>query len=797
MIKNYLLIAFRSLQKHISYAAINVVGLSIGLATCLLLITWISHELSYDTFHEKASRIYRASLEYSFGGQTARTAISPTALLPAVQKNFAEVETGVRLYNPSAWTPYVLQKDDKLFQEGRFYFADSTFFDVFTFPLLKGSAKDALTQPNSVVLTRSMAKKYFGSEDVIGKTIMVNNKQEYTVTGLTEDVPSNSLLQYDFIGSFSSLNASKEQIWWSANYETYIVLAPGASITTLFEKTSALVKKELAGELTNPGDYVVYNYIPLTDIYLRSDMSENKAVSDIQYIYIFGAIAMLVLIIACINYINLATARAADRAREVGIRKVVGALRPQLFIQFISESVIVTYMALLMAFLLAKVALPFFNEMTAQPLDSSHFINPAFIITAIAGATVIALVAGAYPAFAITAFKPVSVLKGNFKTSGKGIWLRKSLVVVQFGISIVLTISTMVVIKQLSFIQHKKLGYDKENTVILPLDGQTAKVYEQLKNEILRSGIATHVARAIESPTHINGTYSLNIPGFSNNVGIMVTANAVDPDFIPALGMELITGRNFTENDYIKMRKDTVCSFVLNESTIKEVGLSPEQAIGTFINMHNRKGEIVGVVKDFHFNTLQQKISPLILFTEEQQFHTILIKLKKGDPREALATLKSICNNITPHRPFEYTFLDQEYTAMYRNEERMSQISSTFATLTIIIACLGLFGLVSFSASQKTKEIGIRKVMGASAASVVLLITKDFTRLVILSIVIGIPAAYWIMSQWLNGFAYKTDIGIWPMVLAGISSLLIAFGTASFQAIKAALVNPVDTLRNE
>ncbi|HEY9047061.1 MAG TPA: ABC transporter permease, partial [Ohtaekwangia sp.] len=413
MIKNYLLIALRSLRKHLSYALINILGLSLGLATCLLLVIWIGHELSYDKFHEKASRIYRASLEYSFGGQTSKTSVSPTALLPAVQKNFAEVETGVRLYNPSEWTAYVLQKDDKHFQESRFFYADSTLFNVLSFPLLKGNPDKALTQPNSVIFTRSMAKKYFGNEDVVGKTILVNNKQEYTITGLTEDAPSNSIFQYDFIGSFSSLNASREQIWWSANYETFILLAPGASISSLAEKTNALVKKELASELTNPGDYVVYNYLPLTDIYLRSDMDESSVVSDIQYIYIFGAIAFLVLVIACINYINLATARAADRAREVGIRKVVGALRPQLFLQFISESMIITYIALFIAFILAKVGLPFFNEMTGKSLDSALFINPTFITVALLGATVVAWIAGAYPAFAITAFKPVSVLKGN------------------------------------------------------------------------------------------------------------------------------------------------------------------------------------------------------------------------------------------------------------------------------------------------------------------------------------------------------------------------------------------------
>lgn len=792
MIKNYFLIAFRSLRKHLSYSLINVFGLSLGLATCLLLVTWIKHELSYDKFHEKADRIYRGCLEYSFGGQTSKTPVSPTALLPAMQKNFAEVETGVRIYNASAYKAFILRHDDKLFQERGFTYADSTFFQVFSFPLLKGNPDKALTEPNTVILTRSMAKKYFNSEDIIGKTIQVNNDTEYSITGLMEDVPANSTLKFDFIASFSSLPASRETIWWTANYETYVVLAPETNAAALFNKTNELVKKELASDLTNPGDYVTYNFFQLNDIYLHSGLA-----SDIQYIYIFGSIALLVLFIACINYINLATARAADRAKEVGIRKVVGALRNQLFVQFISESVILTFVALGVAFMIAKINLPLFNQITGKQFDSSVFFEPQFLLASAGAAVIIAMLAGAYPAFAITAFKPVRVLKGNFKTSGKGIWLRQSLVVTQFSISIILIIGTIVVLNQLSFIQNKKLGYSKDKIVMIPLDQQTKKVYNTLKAEILRSGVATHVARAIESPTQINGSYSLKLPGSSNQIGVLVRANAVDPDFIPALNMEVIAGRNFTENDYMRMEKDTVCSFVLNESTVEQLGLTNENAIGTTIDMNNRKGEIIGVVKDFHFAPLQQQIAPLILFTESYQLSTIFIKLKDGDTHKQIANLKSIAATVIPNRPFEYTFLDEEYNAMYANEERMSIVSTTFATLTIIIACLGLFGLVSFSAAQKTKEIGIRKVMGASAAGIVLLITKDFARLVIIAILIAIPVAYWLMEGWLNDFAYRTDLSVWPFAAAALLAIVIAFGTASFQAIRAALINPVDTLRSE
>ena len=364
MLKNYLLTSLRNLNKHLVYSMINMVGLGLGLATCLLLAIWIRQELSFDRFHEKADRIYRASLEYSFGGQTSKTSVSPTALLPALQKNFSEVENGVRLYNPSSYSPFIVKKDDKLFQEGKFYFADSTFFKIFSFKLLRGDAEKVLTLPKSVVLSQSMARKYFGEEDPLGKTLQINNRDDYTVTGVMEDVPDNSLLQFDFVASFSSLEQSREQIWWSANYQTFLLLNPNADVPSLQEKTNALVKKELASELTNPNDYVKYNFMPLTDIYLRSDSKESEVVSNILYLYAFGGIAALILIIACINYINLATAKAADRAKEVGIRKVIGALKRQLFFQFIGESLIITIFLALLAFLLAQLALPIFNSIT-------------------------------------------------------------------------------------------------------------------------------------------------------------------------------------------------------------------------------------------------------------------------------------------------------------------------------------------------------------------------------------------------------------------------------------------------
>lgn len=800
MLVNYILIAIRNLRKHFTYSLINIVGLSLGLTTCLLLVLWIRHELSYDHFHEKKGRIYRAALEYSFGGQTAGTTVSPTALLPALQKNFAEVETGARLFNASSYNPFIIRYEDKLFEESRFYFADSTLFDVFTFRLIRGDKQQALAKPQSIVITQPMAVKYFGSEDPIGKVLLVNNRAEYTVTGVLDEVPSNSMLKFDFIASFSSHPAAKDPIWWSANYQTYVVLRADANVPALQNKINELVKKELANELTNPGDYVKYPLMPLLDIYLRSNMDEPEVVGSIQYVYVFSGIAALVLIIACINYINLATAKAADRAKEVGIRKVVGAVRKQLFLQFVGESLVIVFVSFGCALLLASLCLPFFNNLTGKIFHTTDFLDLSFLSLSIAAIFSIGLVAGAYPAIFITAFKPVQILKGNFKTSGKGVWLRKSLVVFQFSISIILMIGTWVIYNQLGFIQNQRLGFDKENVLILPLDRKTSEVYSTLKNEFIKSGSATSVSRATEVPTRIRGGYSINLPGGSER-GMLITAMSVDEEFVRTMNMELVAGRNFTEQDMARTEKDTVYSFLLNERAVQELALSPENAVGTQLTMNGRKGTLVGIVKDFHFSSMHDKIGPLALFTDHAanpQLNYILVKLNQGSITQSLASLKSICENLIPHRPFEYRFVNEKYQSLYVAEQRMGTICTVFASLAIAIACLGLLGLVSFAAAQKTKEIGIRKVMGANGYHIVALFTRDFTSLVLLAVLIGIPASWYLIEKmWLIHFAYRIELTAVPFLGTALFCFTVAYATAGYQALKASLTNPIKTLRSE
>jgi putative ABC transport system permease protein len=797
MIKNYILISFRNLRKHLSYSLINIFGLGLGLATCLLLITWILHEVSYDRFNTNAERIYRGSLEYGFGGQVARTPVSPNALLPALL-SLPEVQTGVRVYNAANSNPYIVKYEDKLFQESKFYVADSTFFKVFSYKLLQGNPNKVLAEPYSVIITEKMAKKYFGQEDPIGKNLYVNNKQDYLVTGVMANPPSNSLMQFDFIAPFQSIRAGQSELtWWSANFQTFALLHPNADIKSVETKINEIVHKAVGQGLTGSNDYVRYNFMKLTDIYLRSDIDgEPEVTSDIRYIYIFAAVTLLILVIACINYINLATARATDRAKEVGIRKVVGALRNQLFMQFIGESIVITFFAFLFAYFVAQTMLPIFNEMTGKHFSGSLMMQPSFLLASFVGLVVIAVLSGAYPALAITSFKPVSVLKGNFKSSGRGIWLRKSLVILQFGISVVLITATIIIIKQLNFIQAKKLGYDKENTIILPLDEKTRQVYEALRAELIRTGSATQVSRGSESPTSIKGGYTINRDEGSNQPGIVTTGLLVDEDYLPTLGIEIIKGRNFTKEDRERLEKDTVYSFIINEAAQAALFLNDDEVIGKKVSMGRRRGEIIGLVKNFHFASLHTNINPLTIFPEDQ-FSKVFIKMPAGNVKANLEKIQNTYSTIVAHRPFEYQFLDQQYAGLYTAETRMSAIFVVFATLAIIIACLGLLGLVSFSAAQKTKEIGIRKVMGATAANIVILISQDFTKLVVIAIALGIPISYWMMSKWLHDFAYKTEIGLGPVLISSLICIVIALGTAGYQAVKAALIDPAKTLRSE
>ncbi|UII32363.1 ABC transporter permease [Fulvivirga ulvae] len=802
MFKNYFKIAVRNLINKSGYSFINIFGLAVGLSCCLLLVLYITDERSYDRFHEQSENIYRVNATYEYGGSSAKMYNTPTALLPGILREFSEVKTGTRLFDVSIFSPVVVQYNLQKFQEKKFFYADSTFFNVFSFEMIQGNPSTALVQPNSLVITESAAKKYFGDTNPMGKVLKINNTQDFQVTGVVEDTPNNSHFHFDFLASFYSLNASKSETWYSANYATYIVFENTASQHKLEKEITTFVTAQLGEEFASSGYSFSYDLMPITDIHLYSDVqAEMEPQGSIENVYIFTVIGILILLIACINYMNLATARSADRAREVGMRKVMGAFKKQLFYQFMGESVIITLLATAISIVIVSMVLGPFNAFTGKTLTTDHLLAPNILTGLSAIVIVVSLLAGAYPALSLASFQPGDVLKGSFRRSAKGNLLRKMLVVVQFSISIFLIIGTLVIYKQLNFMRDKKLGYNKENVLVISTDKEVNKNFERIKQQLEAKPDVLGVSIVSENPANINGGYSIHVEGMEGEKTLSVNAVTVDKDFVSNLGMEMIEGKPFTEADTERSTRedsnDREYSFLVNEELARQILLSPEDIVGRRAMLNGRNGIVKGVLSDFHFSSLKNKINPLVLFIEPAQYNEILIRIKPADMERTLASVGALWAELVPHRPFDYRFLDQEYQKLYDNELRLGDIFTLFASLAIIIACLGLFGLVAFTVEQRTKEIGIRKVLGATIANLFLLVSTDFTRLVLLAFLITAPLAYYAMSQWLSDFEYRVTVGLLPVLVAIFLALLLSLITISYQSVKAALMNPVDTLRNE
>jgi putative ABC transport system permease protein len=801
MLRNYIKIAFRNLRRSKAFSLINIFGLAVGLASCLLLFMYVSHELSYDDFQQRADRIVRVTMEYSMGGNVGKVPQTGTKVAPEFGRRFAEVESGVRLFNGQA----VVRYGDRQFSEKRFVYADSSLFSVFSFKLLKGSPQKALTAPNVVVLSASTASKYFGTEDPIGKTLRINagrTNTDFTVTGVVEDCPSNSQIKYDLFTSFTTLAAAREEQWWSANYATYLLLRKPGFIPALQAKIPGFMKAQSGETGTTGQDYLTYTLEPLRQVHLHSEVEGNfEPNGDLTYIYIFGSIAILILVIACVNYVNLATSRAMERAQEVGVRKVMGALRGQLFGQFIGESLLVTFTALGIGVLMAYLALPLFNELSDRNFSFNIWQRPLNLLLLVGLGLLVSLIAGSYPAIVLARFQPVLVLKGHLKTARAG-QFRQSLIVFQFAVTAFLIVSTLVVQGQLSYIQHKKLGYNKEHVVMLPADRQINEKIKTLKNELSQSADVRHVSLAYESPTFIEGGYGMRRFDMPKDQYKMVAGLPVDEDFIKTVGLQIVAGSDLTQADMDRITDEAVDSldrnrFVLNEAAVKALGWkTPQEAIGQKLDLNGRAGEIKAVIEDFHFASMKQKIGPLVIFPEGGG-NVVLVKLSGNQLAKTLQFMESKWRTLAPDRPFEYQFLDEEFDKLYAAESRTGSIFSVFAFLSIFLACLGLFGLSAYTTAQRTKEIGVRKVLGASVASIVALLSKDFLRLVVIAIVLASPIAWYAMHQWLQGFSYKIDIQWWVFALAGLLAVGIALLTISFQSIKAALMDPVKSLRSE
>jgi putative ABC transport system permease protein len=798
MFKNYLKIAFRNFRKNKTSSAINIFGLTIGVTSCLLIALYIQHEVSYDNFEKKGNRIARVIMEYSFDGSPESNKGNYTSVRVAsvFKRTFPEVESAIKMTEYSRVVSY----KDKLIDEKNFMYADSTFFDFFSFKLLKGNVHTVLSSPYDVVLTESTAKKYFGDEDPIGKALKVGNDSNlYQVTGIIQDCPSNSQIKFDFLASFSSLGitADYEKTYWDANYTTYLLLKNENSISSLQNKLPAFMKKEMTGQ----GATVNFYLEPFDKIHLHSFYGGFEPNNSITYIYILAAVALLILIIACSTYINLSTARSIERAKEVGVRKVIGAEKKQLFWQFIGESALLCFLAVILSLLIAVLILPYFNQLSQKELHASSLFSLPFIFFSFGIAACVSLVAGSYPALILTGFQPVKVLKGSFKNASSGQWLRKSLIVFQFAISVFLIVSTFIMQKQLYYVQHKKLGYDRDHVLVLPVSSSMLTRMDLIKQEFKQDPSVLSISRCHRSPVEGGGGYNMRSEIMPENQQIAVIANPADEDFIATTGLQLIAGTSFTAQDVKDAddtdRKKIIFHFVLNETAAKQLGWTPQEAIGKKMFLgDDRPGYVKGVVRDFNFQSLHDPIKGYILFPEHWS-RELLVKLSGQNLPQTISFLESKWKTLVPDRPFEYRFLDEDYNKLYDAELRLGKVMNLFSSIAIILACLGLFGLSSYSAQQRFKEIGIRKILGASVSNIVIALSKDFIKLAAIAIIIAFPVAWWAMTKWLEDFTYRTNMSWGIYVVAGAITILLAIITVSVHAIKAAIANPVKSLRTE
>ena len=808
MIRNYLKIAWRNLAKNKAFSAINIAGLAIGIGCFVLIALYVTDELNFDRFNEKGDRVYRISSDIKFGGAETRYPFTSDMMGQIFKKDFPEVEDYTRIYVSNG--AKLIKKGNEFINEDKVGHADSTFFNIFTLPAIAGDTKTALNEPNTVVITASTANKYFGTTNAIGKTIETNDNDKtlWKVTAVIKDIPSNAHFKFDFIFSMKNVNYGWGQIL-SHNFHTYLLLKPGTDVKS-FEKRSlnqyvnryvlpeasqALGVSSME-EFESSGNKLKYSLTPMLDIHLYSDRPfELSAGGNIQYVYIFSLVAVFILLIACINFMNLTTARSASRAKEVGIRKVLGTDKKSLIIQFLSESVLMAAISTVLAIGIVFLALPLFNSVAAKSMQTGNLFTPLFIVFLVLLPFVVGLISGSYPAFFLSSFKPIAVLKNLLKTGGTNSTMRSTLVVFQFVTSIVLIIGTIIIYRQLNYIQSKNLGYSKEQVLIINDAYALGKNAETFKQEIL------------QQPGVVNGTLSGYLPtpsGRSDNVfskspeldvkdGFNMQEWSVDYDYITTLGMELVAGRNFSKD----FGTDS-SAVILNETTAKSLGY--DDPIGKPVysawNQQTRKYTIVGVVKDFHFESLKRDIGKLGLFLRRST-GLVSFKVNTANAPQVIKIAEQKWKAIAPQMPFNYKFLDADFNRVYDAEQRVGKIALSFAVLAIIIACLGLFGLAAYMAEQRTKEIGIRKVLGASAAAIVTLLSKDFLKLVLIALVIAGPVAYYFMSRWLQDFAYRINIEWWMFAAAGLTTVVIALLTVSWQAIKAALANPVRALRSE
>ncbi|MFT3934992.1 MAG: ABC transporter permease [Chitinophagaceae bacterium] len=789
MFKNYLKIAFRNIVRHKAYAAINIAGLAIGMAASIFILLWVQNESSYDKFHKNANEIYRITADAS----GFKAAVNCAGMPAGLQQQMPVIKNYVRLSHRET---ILLENGIRKFEEKNVFYADSTFLQVFSFPLIKGDAATALQRPDALLITEDMAKKYFGAADPIGKTLKKDNGDNVTVTGVLANIPSNSHLQFDFILPIAAIASTdrdlKNNVWNSFNFYGYVQLdknfsATKASLQKLEKQMDAIYKQHEPN-----GIKVSFQLQPLTSIHLQPALQVDlPGHGNAQYVSIFFIVAIVILIVACINFMNLATARSARRAKEVGLRKVVGAVRGQLIGQFIGESMLISFFALLAAIAIVALCLPLFNNLAGKQL-SFHLLDGKILFSLIGIALITGIISGSYPALFLSGFKPVKVLKGNLKLTGGNTLFRNGLVVMQFIISIVLLAGTAVIYNQLQYIKHRNPGFVKENLLYMPMSGEMWNKQQALKTELLSNPLTSNYAIVSELPVNImSGDIDVKWEGKDPNSQVVIPSLAVDEHFIDVFQMNILNGRNFAKTLIADSN-----NYIVNETAVKLMGFTVANVVGKPLSFYGRKGMIIGVVKDFNFKPIQQAIEPLVLRTNNWG-GTVIIRAKGGQTEATIKALAAISQQLIPARPFSYNFLDQDLANLYKGEQQMGSIFNLFAILAIFISCMGLYGLSAFMAQQRTKEIGVRKVLGASVFNIVYLLSTGFTRLILIATAIAIPLSWFAINSWLRGFAYHVEISWLVFAFASLAALFIAWLTVSYESVKAAVSNPVKSLRTE
>ncbi len=807
MIKNYLKIAVRSLLKNKFYTSINIIGLAVGIATCLLILLYVLDELNYDRYNTRADSIYRVNNEVKFGSNYFDLAQAPPLMGPAMLNELPQVEqyTRIRWYGS-----FLVKKENENLQENRVAYGDSTLFDVFTLPMLAGDPKTALKEPHSLVITETIAKKYFNTIEAVGKNMLINDTGNYKITGVIKDIPAQSHFNFDFFVAMSENENSRDDNWLSENYSTYVVLKKGTNPKNMEPALNKMMDRyvgpELKGainlsldEFTKSGGYVRASLTPLTDIHLRSNkVGELDGNGSLQYIYIFSAIAVFILLIACVNFMNLSTARSSNRAKEVGVRKVLGSLRKNLVRQFLTESLLMSFIALVFAVIIACLLLPYFNQLAGKTIQVDLLFQPFMVISFVSLILGVGLLAGSYPAFFLSAFQPVDVLKGKLSKGFKGSWLRNALVVFQFAISIILIMGTIVIYNQLTYIRNKDIGFNRNQVLVIQHTDALKTQAATFRNELLQISGVDNATISGYLPVNYNrgNDVFFTSPSLDQKTAMSMQIWPIDEKYIPTLDMKILAGRNFstqfpTDSDGVIINEAAARFLAAKDLINKKLYRIEDVKTKKIKELH-----ITGVIKNFNFSSLRDVITPLGLILRHDPGN-ISVRIKTADIPAVIAQIKNKWLAMASGQPFDYSFMDEQFNKLYTSEQKTGQIFITFAALAIVIACLGLFGLVTYAAEQRIKEIGIRKVLGANVANIVAMISKDFLKLVLIAFFFAFPVAWWAMNKWLQDFAYRVQIGVWIFLTAGAIAIVIALLTVCFQAIKAAMANPVKSLRTE